>query len=88
MLSLKVMLVASHLMLPVGEFDAMDEPIWCAETTGLVAQIHGLGGHAVKRRYVGDGRTIEWFWSAREEVILEHNPGGDSCLVRMRTTER
>jgi len=76
------------LVVPVIEYDAMGEPIWCAETNSLVAQIERLGGHAVKRRYVGDGRTIEWFWSSRDEVILEHNPGGDSCLVRMRTTER
>ncbi len=85
MLSLKVVLLAGQVVVPVAEFDAIDEPIWCAETNGLVAQIRGLGGHAVKRRYEVDGRTMEWFWSETEEVIIEHNPGGDSCLVRMRT---
>lgn len=85
MLSLKVLFVAAQIVLPMAEFDAIDEPIWCAETKGLVAQIRSLGGHAVKRRYDGNGRSVEWFWNDSEEVVVEHNPGGDSCLVRMRT---
>lgn len=82
---LKVLAAAAQVVVPVAEFDAIDEPIWCAETSGLVAQIRGLGGEAVKRRYEVDGRTTEWFWNETEEVIIEHNPNGDSCLVRMRT---
>lgn len=88
MASLKVLVGAAQFLLPMAEYDAIDEPIWCAQTAGLVAQIEGMGGQAVKRMYVGDGRTVEWFWNDREELIIEHNPGGDSCLVRLRTPAR
>ena len=88
MISIKVVVAAGQLLLPVAEYDALDEPIWCAKRDGLVAQISGLGGQAVKRVYVGDGRTVEWFWNDREELIIEHNPGGDSCLLRLRTPGR
>ncbi|MCH9764399.1 MAG: hypothetical protein K0U34_00185 [Alphaproteobacteria bacterium] len=85
---LKAAVVAAGLLLPVADYDSIDEPIWCAETNGLLAQITTLGGTAVKRVYVGDGRTVEWFWNDREELIVEHNPGGDSCLMRLRTPHR
>ena len=88
MFSVKVLVVAGQLLLPIAEYDAIDEPIWCAQTDGLMSQIVSLGGQAVKRMYVGDGRTVEWFWNEREELIIEHNPGGESCLIRLRTPGR
>lgn len=83
----KVAVLASQLLLPVVDYQPITEPIWCAETDGLVAQITGLGGTAVKRQYVGDGRMVEWFWNDREELVIEHNPSGDSCLIRLRTLD-
>ena len=84
----KAALLAVQLMLPIAEFDAIDEPIWCAGTEGLLAQIASLGGQSVKRLYLEDGRRYEWYWSDREELIIEHNPGGSSCLVRLSSPDR
>ena len=88
MLFFKVVVMAGQMLVPIAEYDAIDEPIWCAKTDGLVAQIGDLGGQAVMRKYPGDGRTVEWFWNEHEELIVEHNPGGESCLVRLRTPAR
>lgn len=82
-----VVVLAGQLAWPVAEYDAMDEPIWCANTNSLVAQISNLGGQRVKRRYDGGGVMTEWFVNDHEELIIEHNPGGDSCLVRLRTPD-
>lgn len=82
----KAAAAALQLLVPVAEeFDAIGPSVWCAETAGLIAQIEQRGGSAVKRVYHADGRTFEWFWNDREEVVIEHNPGGSSCLIRMQS---
>ena len=84
----KAATAAVQLLVPVAEFEAIGPAVWCAETSGLIRQIEERGGATVKRVYIGDGRTFEWFWNEREEVVIEHNPGGSSCLVRLQSADR
>lgn len=59
-------------------------PYWCNNTAALVDDIHKLGGESVMRLELGGGRTLERYWNASEEVIIEHGSDGNSCLVELR----
>ena len=70
----------------VGAFDA-DAPVrphWCNKTSTLIADIHKLGGYSVMRADIGEGRVLERYWNASEEVVIEHGTDGTSCLVDLR----
>ncbi|MGE4129141.1 MAG: hypothetical protein AB7E80_13340, partial [Hyphomicrobiaceae bacterium] len=59
-------------------------PHWCNDTPRLVENIAQLGGESVMRRQLPDGRRLEHYWNATEEVVIEHGLDGTSCLVEMR----
>lgn len=64
--------------------DAPVRPHWCNKTSALVDDIHRLGGYSVMRADIGEGRTLERYWNASEEVVIEHGADGTSCLVDLR----
>jgi len=64
--------------------DAPVRPHWCNKTSALVEDIHRLGGYSVMRTDIGEGRTLERYWNASEEVVIEHGADGTSCLVDLR----
>lgn len=37
------------------------------------------------RADIGEGRTLERYWNAKEEVVIEHGSDGTSCLVDLRS---
>lgn len=65
--------------------DAQVRPHWCNTTSALVDDIHRLGGYSVMRADIGEGRTLERYWNAKEEVVIEHGSDGTSCLVDLRS---
>ncbi len=68
----------------VYDADAPVRPHWCNKTSVLVDDIHKLGGFSVMRADIGEGRTLERYWNASEEVVIEHGADGTSCLVDLR----
>lgn len=66
------------------EREASASPHWCNETGSLVDDIHRHGGESVMRMEVGGGRVLERYWNETEEVIIEHGPDGNSCLLELR----
>ena len=50
-----------------------------------IDDIHRLGGYSVMRADIGEGRTLERYWNAKEEVVIEHGSDGTSCLVDLRS---
>lgn len=69
---------------PAPEADGQVRPHWCNKTSTLIADIHKLGGYSVMRAEIGEGRTLERYWNASEEVVIEHGSDGTSCLVDLR----
>lgn len=73
---------------PTRRFDepveAQVRPHWCAKTGKLVEDIHRLGGESVMRLELDSGRALERYWNASEEVVIEHDRDGNSCLVEIR----
>lgn len=67
-----------------SEVDGQVRPHWCNATSTLIDDIHRLGGYSVMRADIGEGRTLERYWNASEEVIIEHGGDGTSCLVDLR----
>ena len=59
-------------------------PHWCNSTGALVDNIERLGGESVMRVDLSDGRRLERYWNASEEVTIEHGTDGNSCLVELR----
>ncbi len=72
-----------------GAIDAAEQvrPHWCNKTSALIDDIHRLGGYSVMRADIGEGRTLERYWNAREEVVIEHGSDGTSCLVDLRSRQ-
>ncbi len=64
--------------------DAPVRPHWCNKTSTLIDDIHRLGGYSVMRADIGEGRVLERYWNASEEVVIEHGTDGTSCLVDLR----
>ncbi len=64
--------------------DAPVRPHWCNKTSTLIDDIHRLGGYSVMRADIGEGRVMERYWNASEEVVIEHGNDGTSCLVDLR----
>lgn len=64
--------------------DAPVRPHWCNKTSALIDDIHRLGGYSVMRADIGEGRVLERYWNASEEVVIEHGADGTSCLVDLR----
>lgn len=79
---------ADNRLAPPGSHDdereASASPHWCNETGSLVDDIHRHGGESVMRMEVGRGRVLERYWNETEEVIIEHGPDGNSCLLELR----
>lgn len=68
--------------------EAQVRPHWCASTGKLVDDIHKLGGQSVMRLELDGGRALERYWNASEEVVIEHDRDGNSCLVDIRPRSR
>lgn len=68
--------------------EAQVRPHWCASTGKLVEDIHKLGGQSVMRLELDGGRALERYWNASEEVVIEHDRDGNSCLVDIRPRGR
>ncbi|MFN3869454.1 MAG: hypothetical protein ACK4MF_10345 [Hyphomicrobiaceae bacterium] len=67
-----------------SDADAPAKPYWCNSTGALVDNIERLGGESVMRVDLDDGRRLERYWNASEEVTIEHGTDGTSCLVELR----
>ena len=67
-----------------SDADAPAKPYWCNSTGALIDNIERLGGESVMRVDLSDGRRLERYWNASEEVTIEHGTDGNSCLVELR----
>lgn len=68
--------------------EAQVRPHWCASTGALVDNIHKLGGESVVRLELDGDRALERYRNASEEVVIEHDRDGNSCLVEIRPLGR
>lgn len=66
------------------DVEASATPYWCNSTGALIDNIERLGGESVMRVDLTDGRRLERYWNANEEVTIEHGTDGNSCLVELR----
>jgi len=68
--------------------EASVRPHWCNKTKTLVDDIARRGGESIMRLDLGDGRRLERYWNLTEEVTIEHDKDGTSCVVDMRVRVR
>lgn len=64
--------------------EAPVRPHWCNGTSALVDDIHKRGGESILWFELDEGRTIERYQNASEEVVIEHGADGNSCLLELR----